>query len=114
MDNFSVRVIANKSDSMTDHAIGTRGRMIIVTLPKVEDRYVLIGKIKRSLKSAATRSKTTDESQVYVDPDLTPVEAQEQFTLRTERNAANASRSAEDQLKFYYNIRHGKVVKVSM
>jgi hypothetical protein len=109
MDKALVRVIPIKADTMTEHAPGTRGRTIIVTLPTIENRYVLIGKIKKSIKSRATAA----DSYVYVDPDLTPLESQEQFTLRKKRNEANASRSDEDKSNFYYTIRRGKVIQLS-
>jgi hypothetical protein len=112
MVNATVRVIAIKADTMTDHVSGTRGRTIIVSLPKVEDRYVLLGKIKRSLRPHISTQQ--GEPDVHVDPDFTPLEAQEQYTLRKERNNLNLLRSTEDKEKFYYAIRRNKVIRVSL
>jgi hypothetical protein len=110
VDKALVRVLPIKADTTNEHVPGSRGRSIIVTLPTIENRYILISQIKKSIKSRAIAT----ESHVYVDPDLTPSESQEQFKLRKERNEANASRSDEDKLKLYYTIRRGKVIKLSM
>jgi hypothetical protein len=111
LEKSSVRVVPTKL-AANETTPQTKGHTIIVTLPNVEDRYVLIGKIKRSLRPSA--SNKNEENHVYIDPDLTPVEAQEQYSLRLERNKLNSSRSEDEKLKYYYHIRRGKVIKVTI
>jgi hypothetical protein len=81
--------------------------MIIVTLPHVENRFTVIGKLKRHLKGVQ------DNDSIYVDADFTPAEAQEHFHLRTERNNLNSVRSDVDKTTHHFGIRNGKIIKIS-
>jgi hypothetical protein len=105
--NSSIRVISNKPTPSPDPSHQHGGHTIIVTLPHVENRFLIIGKIKRNLKG------NQDNVSLYVDADLTPAEAQEHYHLRSERNKLNMERSEVDKTTHHFGIRNGKIIKIS-
>jgi hypothetical protein len=105
--NASIRVINNKSTPSPNPSPNYGGHTIIVTLPHVENRFVIIGKIKRCLKGVQGNDS------IYVDADLTPAEAQEHYNLRKERNKLNSERSDADNKTHHFGIRNGKIIKIS-
>jgi hypothetical protein len=50
---------------------------------------------------------------VFVDADLTPAEAQEQYDLRLRRNKLNNDRPEADKSNYHFGVRNGKVIKLS-
>jgi hypothetical protein len=50
---------------------------------------------------------------VFIDADLTPAEAQEQYDLRIKRNKLNSERLESEKSTHHYGIRNGKIIKIS-
>jgi hypothetical protein len=103
--NSCVRVIPNKPIPASDPTPQHGGHTIIITLPGVDNRFTAIGKIKRSIR------ENTNTNLVFVDADLTPTEASEQYNLRLQRNQLNAERL--DKSSHHFGIRNGKVIKIT-
>jgi hypothetical protein len=108
LTDIAVRVIINKPITSSSRTTPAARKSIIVTLPNIGDRYTIIAKLRKSLRNSI------DPSSIYIDPDYTPSEAKDQFDLRTERNRLNSLRKDEDKDKFYFGIRRGRVVKVTI
>jgi hypothetical protein len=106
-NNLSVRVVANRQTSAPDPTPQYSGHTIIVTLPHVDNRFIVIGKIKRSIRG------TADTDKVFVDADLTPTEAQEQYELRLNRNKLNSERTEAEKSVHHFGVRNGKVIKIT-
>jgi hypothetical protein len=105
--NSSIRVVANRLTPAPDPSPHHSGHTIIVTLPNVENRFIIIGKIKRSIRG------TADTDKVFVDADLTPTEAQEHYELRLNRNKLNSARTEAEKSVYHFGVRNGKVIKVT-
>jgi hypothetical protein len=105
--NSSVRVIPNKPSPAVDPSPHYGGHTIIITLPCVENRFITIGKIKKHIRG---KSNMTN---VFVDADLTPSEANELYQLRKTRNQLNEARQESDKSIYHFGIRNGRVVKIS-
>jgi hypothetical protein len=105
--NSSIRVVASRLPPASDPSPHHSGHTIIVTLPHVDNRFIAIGKLKKSIRG------TSDTDKVFVDADLTPTEAQEQYELRLTRNKLNSSRTEEEKLSYHFGIRNGKVLKLT-
>jgi hypothetical protein len=105
--NSSIRIIPNKPTPAPDPSPHYSGHTIIITLPHTENRFIAIGKIKRSIRG------NTDTDKVFVDADLTPTEAQEQYELRIKRNKLNLDRLESEKLVHHYGVRNGKIIKIA-
>jgi hypothetical protein len=91
---------------VTSNILPTPNCTLIVTLPQMTNRTALLTKLKRNIRGLS------DSLSIFIDPDLTPTEAKEQFNLRSERNRLNGTRSANDKTSFHYGIRGNKVIKI--
>jgi hypothetical protein len=106
LNGIAVRIVINRPLTSNNPAPIATGKSIILTLPTIGDRHTLISKLRQSLR------KSMPSSSLYIDPDLTPSEAKDQYDLRLERNKLNQSRNNKDKETFYYGIRRDKVVKI--
>jgi hypothetical protein len=107
--NITVRVAPSRpmpTPTPPSRTIPSTNSTLIVSLPNLVDRNIFLAKLKKSLRNRS------QEPSIFIDPDFTPSEAKEQYSLRQERNRLNCSRSVEEKTTFYFGIRGNKVIKI--